>query len=63
MSFSSSAPVKASLGRFGDTLAISLPPRSGPATVPIPADRSGVPWLAGIVASARTVVCPAAAPV
>jgi hypothetical protein len=63
MAYASSSPVAVSLGRFGDTLAVSLPRRSGPTTVPIPADTSAVPWQAGIVAGARTVVCPAAGPV
>jgi hypothetical protein len=63
MAYASSSPVAVSLGRFGDILAVSLPERSGPTAVPIPADASGVPWQAGIVAGARTVVCPAAGPV
>lgn len=63
MTYASPSPVAVSLGRFGDALTVSLPERSGPTTVPIPADTSKVPWQAGIVASARTVVCPAAAPV
>jgi hypothetical protein len=63
MAFASSSPVAVSLGRFGDTLAVSLPERSGPTTVPIPADNSAVPWRAAVTAAARTVVCPAAGPV
>jgi hypothetical protein len=62
MTYSSPAPVDVSLGRFADSLTVSLPPRSGPTTVPIPADESGVSWLAGITATARTVVCPAPQP-
>lgn len=63
MTYSSTAPVDVTLGRFAGTLTVSLSPRSGPTTVPIPADDSGVPWHAGIAASARTVVCPLAEPV
>jgi hypothetical protein len=63
MTYISAAPVEVSLGRFADTLAVSLPQGSGLTTVPIPADDSGVPWNAGISASARTVVCPPAEPV
>lgn len=63
LAYASPAPVGVSLGRFADTLTVSLPERSGVTTVPIPADQSGVPWHAGITASARTVVCPAAGPV
>jgi hypothetical protein len=63
MSYASSTPVDVALGRFADTLTVPLSRRSGVTTVPIPADDSGVPWHAGITASARTVVCPAAEPV
>ena len=63
LAYASSAPVGVSLGRFADTLTVSLSEQSGPTTVPIPADQSGVPWHAGIAASARTVVCPATEPV
>jgi hypothetical protein len=63
IAYASPAPVDVSLGRFADTLTISLSPRGGTTTAPIPADKSGVPWLAAITASARTVVCPAAEPV
>lgn len=63
MGYASPSPVAVSLGRFGDTLSVSLPERSGPITVAIPTDTSSVPWQAGIVAGARTVVCPAAGPV
>ncbi|HEU4943724.1 MAG TPA: hypothetical protein VFT10_01035 [Solirubrobacterales bacterium] len=63
ITYASTGPVDVSLGRFADTLTVSLPQRSGTTTVPIPADGSGVPWHAGIAASARTTVCPSAEPV
>jgi hypothetical protein len=63
MTYASAAPVDVLLGRFADTLTVSLPSGGGKATVPIPADESGVPWHADITASARVVVCPPAEPV
>lgn len=63
MAYSSAAPVDVLLGRFADTLGISLTPRSGLTTVSIPADNSDAPWVAAVTAAARTVVCPAAEPV
>jgi hypothetical protein len=63
MAYASAAPAEVSLGRFADTLSVSLPRRSGPTSVPIAADQGRVPWQAGFIASARTVVCPLAEPV
>ena len=63
MAYASSSPVAVSLARFGDASGVSLPKRSGPTTVPIPTDNSDVPWRAGVTSAARTVVCPATAPV
>jgi hypothetical protein len=63
MAYTSSSPVAVSLARFGDASGVSLPKRSGPTTVPIPADNSDLPWRAGVTSAARTVVCPAAGPV
>lgn len=60
LAYDSAEAVEVSLGRFADSLAISLPARNSPATIPIPADTSDIPWLAGIQVSARTVVCPLA---
>ncbi len=60
LAYASSSPVAVSLARFGKASGVSLPERSGPTTVPIPADDSGVPWRAGVTSAARTVVCPVA---
>ncbi len=59
MTYASISPVDVSLGRFADTLSVSLQKGAGGVNaVPIPVDGNGAPWHAGIAASARTVVCP-----
>jgi hypothetical protein len=63
MTYVSTTPASVSLGRFADTLAVSLPPGAAGATaVPIPVDDSSEPWYAGFTTAARTVVCPTAEP-
>lgn len=56
---SGDTPVEVSLTRFASPPPVSLPPRSGSIAIRIPPDTSDVPWLAGLQATARTLVCPA----
>jgi hypothetical protein len=56
---SAGAPDSLRIGRFGDTPAVELPPRSGSIAIPIPADGNDVPWYASLRVSGWTLVCPA----
>jgi hypothetical protein len=56
---SGGTPAEVSLGRFADAPAVALPAREGSTVVRIPADSGDVPWLAGVRATERALVCPA----
>lgn len=56
---SAQAPAALRIGRFGDEPEVELPPRGGSIAVPIPVDRSAVPWQASLEVIGRTLVCPA----
>jgi hypothetical protein len=60
VAYRSAAPVEASIGRFADLPAVSLPARSGPSRIVVPASIARGPWAVGMSASAPTLVCPLA---
>jgi len=60
IAYSSTAPVEISIGRFAGKPAVSLPARSGPSRVLVPATASRVPWEVGMWITAPTLLCPAA---
>ncbi len=60
VAYRSAAPVEASIGRFADLPAASLPAQSGASRIVVPASISGAPWTVGMAVSAPTLVCPVA---
>jgi hypothetical protein len=59
IAYRSKSPVEVALGRFADSPAVSIPPRSGSTILRIPRDAGRVPWRASVSTGARTLICPA----
>jgi len=57
LAYRSREPVRVRLGRFGDSPSVALPPRSGRVDIPIPPDRSRLPWTAELRIGARALAC------
>lgn len=60
VAYSSTAPVEASIGRYGDLPAATLPAVAGANRIVVPRTASAAPWAVGLAVTAPTLVCPVA---
>jgi hypothetical protein len=61
VAYRSTAPVEASIGRFGDLPAASLPAQAGANRIVVPMPASHAPWTVAMQVSAPSLICPVAA--
>ncbi len=61
VAYRSAAPVEASIGRFADLPAASLPALAGASRIVVPDTVSRAPWTVAMEVSAPTLVCPVGA--